>query len=72
LNDASKSFLAALDRYRAAFPGKELPFLRGVQTVDRPMVAALFNLAVAMGQPLPWWGVMTALGYPPPPEGEHL
>jgi hypothetical protein len=66
------AFQAALARYGAAFPGEGLPFLRGVQPADRPMVAALLDLAVAMGQPLPRWGVMHALGHSPPPDGAHL
>jgi hypothetical protein len=72
LDDAPDPFQAALGRYGAAFPGEGLPFLRGVQPADQPMVAALLDLAVAMGQPLPWSGVMTALGYPLPPDGVHL
>jgi hypothetical protein len=69
--EVQDAFQDALNRYSAAFPGQRLPFLRGVQPADQPMVIALLDLAVSMGQPLPWSGVMSALGYPPP-EGAHL
>ena len=65
--DVPKPLLAALGRYRTAFPGEALPFLRGVQPADRPMVAALLDLAVAMGRLVPRGGIMHTLGYPEPP-----
>ena len=61
--DIRDQLWAALDRYSATFPGHELPFLYGVQPADQPMVAALLDLAVAMGQPLPREGIMHILGY---------
>ena len=64
--DVPKPLLAALGRYRTAFPGEALPFLRGVQPADGPMVAALLDLAVAIGRPLPREGIMHTLGYPEP------
>jgi hypothetical protein len=74
-----KPLLAALCRYRTAFPGEALPSLRGVQPVDQPLVIALLDLAVAMGQPLPRGGIMHTLGYPEPspeaaltPGADHL
>ena len=70
--DVPKPLLAALGRYRTAFLGEALPFLRGVQPADRPMVAALLDLAVAMGQPLPRGGIMHTLGYLDPPHEAAL
>ena len=66
---ASDAFQAALGRYSTAFPGQGLPFLRGVHREDQPVAITLLDLAVAMGQPLPWWGVMHVLGVPEPPPG---
>ncbi len=62
---------AALDRYGAAFQGKGLPFLRGIQPEDEPVAIELLDAAVTAGQPLGWWEVMRTLGYPEPPEGAH-
>jgi hypothetical protein len=67
----SKPLLAALGRYRTAFPDEALPFLRGVQLADQPVVAALLDLAVAMGQPLPPEGIMHTLGYLEPLPEAH-
>ncbi len=62
---------AALDRYGAAFQGKGLPFLRGIQPEDEPVAIELLDAAVTAGQPLGWWEVMRTLGYPEPPGGAH-
>ena len=48
-------------------PGRSIPLLRGVQPADWPVVAALLDLAVAMGRPVPREGIMHTLGYPEPP-----
>jgi hypothetical protein len=33
---------------------------------------ALLDRAVVTGRPVPWWGIMAALGYPEPPDGVNL
>ena len=63
---ASNSFQAAIGRYSTAFPRQDLPFLKGVHRDDQPVAITLLDLAVAMGQPLPRWGVMHVLGVPEP------
>jgi hypothetical protein len=61
-------FHAALDRYSATFQDQGLPFLRESQVPeDQPLVIGLLDQVMALGQPLPWWGIMAALGFPPPP-----
>ena len=63
------AFQDALARYAMMFPGMGLPFLHGVQPADQPLAIALLDGAVKAGEPLPWWSIIRALGYPePPPE----
>jgi len=70
--DDQDAFQAALDRYSATFPGKGLPFLRGVNRQNQAVVIATLDAAVKAGRPLDWWSVMRALGYPDPPPGVCL
>ena len=70
--DDQDAFQPALDRYSATFPGKGLPFLRGVNRQDQAVAIATLDAAVKAGQPLDWWSVMRALSYPDPPPGVCL
>ena len=67
--DDQDAFQDALARYAMMFPGMGSPFLRDVQPADQLLAIALLDGAVKAGEPLPWWSIMRALGYPELPLG---
>jgi hypothetical protein len=63
---------AALNRYGAAFPAEDLPFLLAVLPQDWPLAIRMLDGAVAAGSPLGWWAIMDAMGIGQPPDGVCL
>ena len=65
----------AIEAYSAAFPGRGLPFLRGIggagglggEAVE--VAVAMLCRAVATNEPLAPWAVMRALGVGRTPDG---
>ena len=66
---------AALNRYAAAFPGRELPVLRGIggagghggEAIE--VAVGMLHRAVATDEPLDPWAIMAALRLRRPPDG---
>ncbi|TDH58738.1 DUF2283 domain-containing protein [Dankookia rubra] len=66
------AFDDAVQRYSRTFVDQGVPYCAKLGTVDLPVAVAVLNRAVALGQPLGWWGIMRALGYSLPPKGVNL
>ena len=63
---------AAVRRYSAAFPGRELPVLQGIGGRGGEafeVAVVMLCRAVATDEPLDPWAVMAALGVRRPPGG---
>ena len=73
--DEADPLEAALNRYAAAFPGRELPVLRGIGGAGGhggeglEVAVGMLDRAVATNEPLDPWVVMAALGIRRPPDG---
>lgn len=66
------AFHDAVERYSRTFVGQGVPYCAKLGSADLPVAVAVLNRAVALRQPLGWWGIMRALGYPLPPKGGNL